>query len=138
MFGIDDVIATGLKILDKVIPDPDKKAEAQFKLLQLKQTGDLAEIAAGVALAKGQTDINAEEAKNASIFVSGWRPFIGWVCGSAFAAKYIGGPLCFVIAQYTGHPFTLPPMEFGELMPVLFGMLGLGAMRSFEKVKGVA
>ena len=137
MFGWDDVINTGLKLLDKVIPDPAAKAAAQLELLRLQQAGELKYLEADMMAAKGQTDINAVEAASNSLFVAGWRPFSGLVCGVSFAAKYVGGPLAFVVALYVGHPFNLPPMEFGELLPILLGMLGLGVMRSYEKVKGV-
>jgi hypothetical protein len=133
MFGIDDLIATGLKILDKVIPDPAQKAEAQLKLLQLKQAGEFKELEADLQMAQGQMDINKIEAASDNLFVAGWRPAVGWVCVLAFAAKYIGGPAVFIAAQFTSHPITLPPIDMVEMLPILLGMLGLGAMRSWDK-----
>lgn len=138
MFGIDDLIAAGLKILDKVIPDPQAKAEAQFKLLQLKQEGDLKFLDADLQMAKGQTDINAVEAASSNLFTSGWRPFIGWTCGSAFAINFVVGPMGEWLALLTNHAAKFPQMDIATMMPVLLGMLGLGGMRTYEKFKGVA
>jgi len=89
-------------------------------------------------MATGQMDINKVEAANSSIFVSGWRPFIGWTCGAAFAFKFIGGPAAFVLSQWFGHPITLPNFDFTEMSTILLGMLGLGTLRTVEKVKNVA
>lgn len=135
--GLGEVFDFGSKLLDKFFPNPADAAQAKLELFKLQQSGELAQLAADTSVATKQADINIEEAKNPNLFVSGWRPAIGWTCGCAFFAKYVGGPMVFVIAQYAGHPFVLPTMDFSELMPILFGMLGLGAMRTFEKVKGV-
>ncbi len=124
-----------LKVVDKIIPDPAAKAEAQLKLLQLQQTGELAELTADTDLAKGQMAINQEEAKSDNLFVSGWRPAVGWVCVAAFAAKYIGGPALFVLSQYFGITLVLPPIDMTEMLPILVGMLGLGTLRSMDKWK---
>lgn len=90
-----------------------------------------------LAIQLGQLEINKAEAANASVFVSGWRPFIGWVCGAAFAANYVLFPIinwaCILLGW---HVAPMPPLNFDVMMPVLFGMLGLGAYRSFDKVKG--
>jgi hypothetical protein len=97
------------------------------------------QLAAAVMVVQGQLDINREEAKNPSVFVSGWRPFIGWVCGSACAWNWIGLPMVkagVVMAGY--HALPISPADLSEMMPILMGMLGLGAYRTFEKVKGVA
>ena len=72
------------------------------------------------------------------MFVSGWRPFIGWSCGVALAWSYVVTPiLTFILAQ-TGYLVELPSMNLGEMMPVLMGMLGLGGLRTFEKFKKVS
>lgn len=117
-----------------MIPDPQAKAQAQLELLKLQQNGELAVLTADTELAKGQISINAEEAKSDSLFKSGWRPFVGWTCGLGFFAKFLGGPLLFVIAQFSGHPITLPPIDLAEMLPLLLGMLGLGAYRTYERV----
>ena len=100
------------------------------------QKGELAQLDADLRLATGQQEVNKVEAASTSLFVAGWRPFIGWVCGAAFAFKFIGGPLAVVLMSMAGHPITLPEFDFTEMSTVLLGMLGLGGLRTIEKVKG--
>ena len=141
MIGISAVVAKGLDIIDKFIPDPQAKADAIFKLKTLEQTGDIAALNAEVSLLLGQVEINKVEAASTNIFKSGWRPFIGWVCGSAFAYKFIVNPfLLFLVAlgQIQIDVTMLPVLEWQELSTVLLGMLGLGSMRSYDRVKGKA
>ena len=120
---------TGL--LDKFIEDKDQKA---------KLAHDLATMAERHAqeLAKGQLEINAAEAKHRSIFVAGWRPFIGWTCGVALCWHFVLAPLAIFIAGYTGYALPeLPAFDMDSFMTVLLGMLGLGGLRTFEKAKGL-
>jgi len=121
----------GSKVIDRVWPDPEKAAAAKLELFKMQQSGELAVIA-------GQLDINKIEAANPSVFVSGWRPFIGWVCGSGFAIQFVVGPLAEWGSALYGHPVKFPQMDMGTMMPLLAGMLGLGAMRTAEKINGVA
>ena len=95
-------------------------------------------IAAAVMVVQGQIDINKEEAKSPSVFVSGWRPFIGWICGLACAWNWIGLKIALFIAAYSGHALNMQPADISEMMPVLLGMLGLGGLRTAEKINGVA
>jgi len=136
-----DPISLGLnfigKIADKIWPDPAAKAAGMLELERLRQTGELAVLTAETELAKGQLAINAEEAKSASLFVAGWRPFIGWVCGVAFAYHFIVQPLISYIMATKGQMVMLPAFDMDALNTVLLGMLGIGGMRSFEKYKGV-
>ena len=126
-FGIDDAIAAALKVLDKFVPDPEAKAKAETELRTSLQLWD-----------KGQTDVNAVEAANANVFVSGWRPFIGWVCGAALAYQYVAAPLLMWIASSLHIALATPPKLDDTLWQLVFAMLGLGGMRTFEKIKGVA
>ena len=87
---------------------------------------------------QGQLDINKVEAANPSVWVSGWRPFIGWVCGSACAWNWIGLPIAKMALILADHPLDLAPANLTEMMPVLLGMLGLGGLRTLEKINGVA
>ena len=103
-----------------------------------KTEAEKQQLAAAVMVVQGQMDINKVEAANPSVFVSGWRPFIGWVCGSACAWNWIGLPLAKVIAVILGHSIELSPADLTEMMPVLLGMLGLGGLRTLEKFKGVS
>jgi hypothetical protein len=125
-------------LLDRVLPDPKVAADAKLEMLKMAQAGELAQLNADLQLATGQIDVNKVEAANQSLFVSGWRPAVGWSCALAFAFKFLGGPMVFVVAQWIGHPITLPQFDFTEMSTVLMGMLGLGAMRSVEKIKGAA
>lgn len=125
-------------LLDKFFPDPAAAADAKLKLMQMAQNGELAQLDADLKLATGQIEVNKTEAASNSLFVSGWRPFIGWTCGAAFVFKFIGGPLLVVLSSYAGHPITLPEFDFTEMSTILLGMLGLGGLRTVEKVKKVA
>jgi hypothetical protein len=125
-------------ILDKIIPDPQQAADAKLKAIELAQRGELAVLDADMKLALGQLGVNQAEAGNSSIFVSGWRPYIGWVCGAALTYQFILRPLGLFAAAYFGHPVNDAPGLDDTLWQLLFGMLGLGGLRTFEKVKGVA
>lgn len=124
-------------LMDRLFPDPKAAAEAKLEVMRLAQSGELAQLNADLQLATGQIDVNKVEAANASLFVAGWRPAIGWISGAAFAFKFIGGPAAFVLSQWLGHPITLPVFDFTEMSTILLGMLGLGGLRTVEKVKGV-
>lgn len=125
-------------LLDRLLPDKNANDAAKLKLMELAQAGELAHLEAESAAVKGQLAVNQVEAGSASMFVAGWRPWIGWVCGMAFAWNWIGLPVASFVAAYLGHAVALEPADLSEMMPVLLGMLGIGAMRSYEKVKGVA
>ena len=136
-FPLAGVLDLGAKLIDRLIPDKEKQAEAKLKLLELQQSGALAELTAETELAKGQLDINKTEAASASLFVSGWRPGLGWCCVAIFFANYIAVPML----AWAGGIWHLPApsrLDIGEVMPVLLGMLGLGSLRTAEKLKGVA
>jgi hypothetical protein len=123
-------------VFDRLFPDPAAAADAKVKVMEMAQRGELAQLDADVKLATSQLAVNQAEAANASLFVAGWRPAVGWTCAAAFAFKFVGGPLLVVISGYLGHPVTLPEFDFTEMSTVLLGMLGLGGLRTVEKVKG--
>ena len=129
---ISAVLDIGGKVIDRLWPDPIQRSAAQLELLKLQQSGELAQIA-------GQLEINKQEASSTSVFVAGWRPFAGWVCGSALAYSFLVYPL-LVWACAIWFPSVVPPKlgNDGMLYELLFAMLGLGGLRSFEKFKGVA
>jgi hypothetical protein len=129
------LLSLGSKLIDHLLPDPKAAAEAKLKLLELEQNGDLAILSADTQIAVQQGKVNEVEAASESFFVKGWRPAVGWVCVAAFAAKYIGGPFLFVLAQFTDHSIVLPPIDMTEMLPILVGMLGLGGYRTWEKIK---
>ena len=120
-------------LLDKLFPDPAKANEAKLKLLELQQQGQLAELEAQTKLAQGQLAVNAEEAKSQNLFIAGWRPSVGWTCAIGLFYEFLARP----IAIGFGYD-QFPDLPMGDLNTLLFGMLGLGALRSVEKVKGVA
>lgn len=125
------MLGIGNKVIDRLWPDPLQAAAAKLELFKLQQSGELAVIT-------GQMEINKAEAANPSVFVSGWRPFIGWVCGAACAWNWIGLPMAKALAVYHQVPFALSPADLSEMMPVLIGLLGLGGLRTVEKIQGVA
>lgn len=126
------------ELIKKLFPEPGAQAAAQLELMRLAQSGELAALAAETDLARGQNEVNKVEAGSNRLFVAGWRPFVGWICASALAFKYIGGPLLVMVGQVAGFPVVLPVIDSADLTPVLLGMLGLGGLRTLEKVKGVA
>ncbi|MCI4435409.1 MAG: holin family protein [Ignisphaera sp.] len=129
---ISAVLDIGNTIITRIWPDPTQAAEAKLKLLELQQSGELAQIA-------GQLDINKVEAANTSLFVSGWRPFAGWVGGISLFYAAMGEPVlrfvATVIYNYTG---AFPVLDTGLTLQVLLGMLGLGGLRTYEKLNNVA
>jgi hypothetical protein len=136
--GLGSVFEFGSKVIDKLFPDKAAADAAKIRLMELAQQGELASLNAEVTLATAQADTNKIEAASTRLFVAGWRPFVGWICGFAVGFKFIGGPALFMVAQALGHPVTLPVIETSELWPLLLGMLGLGGLRTVEKVKGAA
>jgi len=127
----------GKGLIDRLFPDPAAKAAAQLELLKMQQNGDLAHLAAETDLAKLQIQTNIEEAKSTNWFVAGWRPAIGWVCGAGLAYAALVEPFArFAAKVWFGYTGEFPVINSDLTMQILMGMLGLGAMRSVEKVKG--
>jgi len=128
---ISAALDLGTTLINKIFPDPAQASEAKLKLLELQQNGEL-------AIMTAQTDINKQEASSSSVFVSGWRPAIGWVCALALAYQYLVRPLGGTIASLLG--MTIPPLPGldDNLWQLMMGMLGMGGLRTFEKVQGVA
>lgn len=125
--------------LNPVTAVADLVGVAINKIWPDKSEQEKQQLAAAVMMVQGQLDINRAEAASPSTFVSGWRPFIGWVCGSACAWNWVGLSIAkFVAITFFAHTIDLKPADISEMMPVLMGMLGLGGLRTFEKVKGVA
>ena len=119
--SVADLIKDGI---DKIWPDKSEQDRAQATLLLTSLQGQLA--------------ANTAEASNPNLFTSGWRPSVGWTCSLAFAVQFVLGPLLQWGSTLAGHPVAFPTLDLGTMMPVLFGMLGLGAMRSYDKKNGVA
>ena len=133
MNPIELLLGIGSKVIDRVFPDPAQRAAAQLELFKLQQNGELSQMTAQLA-------VNQEEAKSSNVFVSGWRPFIGWVCGICVAIYYIPQ---FILAAYlwltlcVDRGFIVPyPIDPTSLMELVYLILGFGAYRSIEKLTG--
>ena len=123
-----DPLTAGISLVETAISRiwPDKSVAEQMQ------------IAAAVQAVQAQMDVNKVEAAHPSVFVSGWRPAIGWICGAAFAWNWVGLPIAKMGLAIAGVSLDLSPASMAEMMPVLLGMLGLSGLRSFEKNQGVA
>ena len=121
---------TGL--LDKFVEDKDQKNALAHELATMADRH-------AQELAKGQLEVNKAEAASASVFKGGWRPFIGWTCGFAFAYHFVVQPfMLFAAAMFDLDIPPLPVFDMSTLMTVLMGMLGLGGLRTYEKKTGVS
>jgi len=121
-------------VLDKLvglIPDPAAAAKAKAEAVQM-----MMDMAAKADAA--QLEVNKVEAGSSSMFVAGWRPFVGWVCAAGCAWNWIGLPMGVFIAAAIGHKLDLRPADLSEMLPLLLGLLGMGGLRTFEKTQGVA
>lgn len=128
---VSAIIEAGSKILDRVIPDVNAREQAKNELIKVAQDQEFQIVMAQLA-------INKAEAESNSLFKGGWRPFIGWISGSAFALHFVVFPVVNFILVSSGKSSIQIPFDMSTLMTVLMAMLGMGGMRSFEKMKGVA
>ena len=119
--AVSDLAST---VINKIWPD--------------KSAAEQQQLAAAVLIVQGQLDINKVEAASPSVWTSGWRPFIGWVCGTACAWNWIGISVISSMCEIMRNPVVLQKADVSEMMPVLLGLLGLGALRTYEKVKGAS
>lgn len=119
--AVSDLVGS---VINKIWPDKTPQEKEQ--------------LAAAVLIVQGQLDINKAEAASPSIFVAGWRPAIGWCCGAACAWNWVGLPVAKAGLMLAGYTLALSPADLSEMMPILIGMLGLGGLRTTEKIKGVA
>ncbi len=131
-----DLIPAISKLLDKLIPDPEAREKAKIELLKAERSSDLEELRIALSADQAQTEINKAEATHSDRFVAGWRPFIGWVCGVAFAYHFILQPLLAFTIMNSGGEVRLPTFDMDALSTVLMGMLGLGGLRTIEKIRG--
>lgn len=122
-------------LLDKLIPDPAAREKAKMELLRAEREGELEALKLALSADAMQTEINKTEAASPELFVSGWRPFIGWVCGVAFAYHFVVQPLLAFAIMNAGGEVQLPQFDMDALFTVLMGMLGLGGLRTIEKIK---
>jgi hypothetical protein len=136
--GIGPVADLLKTVIGKIWPDPAQQAQAQLNLATMVQTGELAQLASATGLMQGQIDVDKIEASSDGFIKSNWRPFLGWVCGFSFAWNFVLQPALEWGFTAYGHPVRLPHADMSQMQPVLYGMLGLGAMRSYDKKNGGA
>jgi hypothetical protein len=125
--------------VDKLFTSDEERLAQKVELDKAEKAYKIRELELSTSLIQGQIDINKVEASSTEIFVAGWRPFVGWVCGFALAYTFIVEPILRFIAQVVfGYTGLFPVIETSDLNSILLGMLGLGGLRTFEKVKGVS
>lgn len=122
--GVGAVADLATTVIDKIWPNKSEQEKA--------------ELAAAVQVVQGQLEINKEEAKSPSFFVAGWRPFVGWVCGSGCAWNWVGLPILKALLAIAGNTINVSPADLSEMLPLLLALLGLGGLRTFERVRGKA
>ena len=128
--GLGEVANFATNIVNKFFPDKSQEEKDALAL-------EIQQLTLASQERMGQAEVNKAEAANTSIFVAGWRPFVGWVCGSAFAWTFIFAPMVSYGAALAGHAVALPALDLSQLSPVLMGMLGLSISRTVEKVNGI-
>jgi hypothetical protein len=139
MPGVAEIIAGPVstligELIDRLFPNKDAQAKERAELMLQAQQIDL-------QLAQAQNAVNQAEATSTSIFVAGWRPFIGWTCGVAFAYKFVVQPFLIFLLIACDSKFdyhALPVLDWSDMGTVLMGILGLGGMRTVEKIKGAS
>lgn len=135
---IPTVIEAGIKVIEKLFPDPNEAAKAKLTLFEMQQKGEIAQLTAEVDIAQAQNEVNKIEASSESFFKSNWRPAIGWICAAALLYQFLIRPfiiLVLILSSIT-IDFSVLDLDVATLMTLLFGMLGLGFYRTTEKIKG--
>jgi hypothetical protein len=128
---IDKLIGPVTGLLDKFIEDKDQKAKLAHEVATMAEKHAL-------ELSRAQLDVNKAEAQHRSIFVSGWRPAVGWVCVLGMAGNFMVIPFSNFVLALLEIPVKIPLIDTATMMPVLMGMLGLGTLRTYEKKAGVS
>ncbi len=127
---IESLIGPITGLLDKFIPDKDQRARLAHDVATMAQKH-------AHEISKAQLEVNKVEAAHKSLFVSGWRPFIGWTCGLGMFGNFITIPFANFALALLEYDIVIPLVPLETMMPVLMGMLGLGAMRTYEKKNSV-
>ena len=117
-------------LLDKFVENKDQKNLLAHRIATMAERH-------AHELAKGQLEVNKVEAAHNNMFVAGWRPAVGWICAMGMAGNFILIPMANFILALVESEIVIPLIALSEMMPVLLGMLGLGAMRTVERAKGV-
>jgi len=124
--GVGELAQGVASAIDTFVETDEERKAAELLLTKVRQEPD-----------KWQAEINKIEAGHRNLFVAGWRPFIGWVCGLGLAWKFVVAPLCLYIASLLGNAGVLPDINAGELIPLVMALLGLGSIRTWEKKNGL-
>jgi hypothetical protein len=127
---IEKLIGPITGLLDKFIEDKDQKSRLAHEVATMAENH-------AQELSKGQLEVNKVEAAHKSLFVSGWRPAVGWVCVLGMFGNFITIPFTNFVLALTGSEIEVPLIPLETMMPVLLGMLGLGGLRTYEKRAGV-
>jgi hypothetical protein len=130
MIPVLSILEIGAKLLDKVIPDKEAREKAQAELIRAAQDQDF-------QLALAQIKVNEEEAKSDNIFKSGWRPFVGWTCSTSFALHFVIFPIINFFIVALGYKEVVISFDMVTLTTTLGGLLGIGGLRTYEKIKGI-
>lgn len=136
---VDFLVGPVLNAIEKYIPDPQQKAQAQIELLKLQQDAQFKELDAAVSMANSQTEVNKAEASSGNAYAASWRPTIGYIVACALGYYYVVHPLLQWALVLTHSALKAPDLVLDDHMwELILGMLGLGGMRTFEKIKGAA
>ena len=129
---VTGLLNIGAQLIDRLWPDQATKDAGKLELLKLAQSGQLAELNSETQLALGQQEINKEDAKSGNFFQSGWRPFVGWICGAGLAYQFLVYPILVAFKP------EIKELDMGTLITLMLGLLGLGGLRTTEKLQGKA
>jgi len=130
--GLSAIADLASNLVGRFFPDKTEQEKAQLSLVLTTMQNQM-------SMNQGQMDTNKVEAGSPSLFVSGWRPFVGWVCGAACAWNWIGLPVIKAgLLAFNQDASALQPADLTQMLPLLFGLLGMGALRTYEKTQGVA
>ena len=125
------LVSAIVPLLERVIPDKSEASRLAHEIATLTERQ-------AHEIAKAQIEVNRTEAGHKSLFVAGWRPATGWICASGLGFNYIVVPLGNFALAISGDNTIIPSLDLSQMLPVLMGMLGLGAFRTYEKTKSVA
>lgn len=124
--------------IDALTTSDEEKMTLKNQALEQSRQGDLQAWGIQAGLLSAQIEVNKAEATSRNVFTSGWRPSIGWTCAAALFYQFVLSPVGVWTASILGHPLPPPPTLDAMLWELLFGMLGIGALRSFDKLKGTS
>ena len=136
--GLGAIFDFGSKVIDKIFPDADARDKAKLAMMELQQQGAFKELEMQYKNATEQLAVNVEEAKSGNWFVAGWRPAAGWVCVMGLLYSVFIRPMISWVATISSLTAVPPVIDNVMLMQLLFGMLGLGALRSYDKKNDIA